>query len=324
MKDQKIIIAGGSGFIGTELANWFGEKNEVIILSRQSKQQNNSYKETADLKHGTIRTVYWDGKTIGAWAQELDGADLLINLAGKSVNCRYNAANKKAIFDSRSFSTTILGEAVRSCAHPPRLWINAASATIYRHAEDRPQDEATGEFHNDFSVQVCKLWEKTFFDQQTPHTRKIALRIAITLGAGGVMIPYLNLVKFGLGGRQGNGKQMFSWVHIADVCKTIEWCHEHQEMEGVYNCSSPEPVTNKEFMQQLRRAAHHRIGLPAPAWMLKMGAAVIGTEPELILKSRWVLPTRLLGTNFQFQYPSLKSAFATVIQQLPRKQYHLF
>jgi uncharacterized protein (TIGR01777 family) len=207
---------------------------------------------------------------------------------------------------------------------PPSLWINAASATIYRHAMDRPQDEETGEVHNDFSVQVCKLWEKTFFEERTPFTRKIAFRMAITLGAGGVMVPYFNLLKFGLGGKQGSGRQMYSWVHITDVCRAIDFMVEHPDLEGVYNLSSPNPITNETFMKTLRKAAGHKYGLPAYEWMLAIGTRLIGTEDELILKSRWVVPTKLLQEGFTFKYVTIDKAFADIISKVPRKSYHLF
>ncbi|WP_343701150.1 TIGR01777 family oxidoreductase [Chitinophaga sp.] len=313
MKNKKIVIAGGSGFIGAGLIEYFGPENSIVVLSRAKARRS-----------GTVSYVQWDGKSPGPWVQELEGADLLVNLAGKSVNCRYNEANKAAIFDSRRQSTAILGEAVKSLQKPPALWINAASATIYRHAEDRPMDEFTGEFHDDFSVQVCRLWEKTFNDLTLPHTRKAVLRIAITLGKQGVMEPYLNLVKFGLGGYQGNGRQMYSWVHITDVARMMEWLFEHPECSGTYNCAAPGPVTNREFMATLRKAAGHLFGLPAPAWMLKIGAALIGTETELLLKSRWVLPTRITQAGFSFRYPQLEGAMAQIIGSLPRRRYHLF
>jgi uncharacterized protein (TIGR01777 family) len=322
MKNQKIIIAGGTGFIGQELAKWFAAENEIVILTRNVHEANNGYKlQAGAVVTSNIRYVVWDGKTLGNWANELEGAHLVINLAGKSVNCRYTAKNKRQIFDSRTEPTAILGEAIRKLVVPPKLWINAASATIYRHAEDRPQDELTGEIQNDFSVQVCKLWEKTFFDQRTPFTRKIALRMAVTLGVGGVMVPYLNLVKFGLGGQQGNGRQMFSWVHIHDICRTIEWCESHPDMEGVYNCCAPNPVTNQVFMKTLRQLTGHKIGLPAYTWMLKIGAFIIGTETELLLKSRWVLATKLEATGFEFRFQHIEQAFAQIIGSIPANRY---
>jgi uncharacterized protein len=327
MENKKIIIAGGSGFIGEGMTKYFGKENRIIILTRQidNIQNNRNYYNILhkeDLLH--VQFVKWDGKTPGEWIKELEESDLLINLAGKTVNCRYNERNKKEIFDSRINATEVLGKAIQQCAKPPALWINASSATIYRHAEDGPQDEYTGEFHDGFSVQVCKLWERTFYKQSTLHTRKVALRMAITLGAGGVLIPYFNLLKFGLGGKQGSGKQMYSWVHIEDTCRMIEWIFEHNNMEGTYNCCSPGPLMNKKFMQALRKATGHKIGLPAAEWMLKIGAIIIGTETELILKSRWVLPTRIVESGFEFKYPLLQDAFKDIISKIPRKQYHLF
>lgn len=327
MKNKKIIIAGGTGFIGQELTNYFGTENEIVILTRQLQhQKTNAFGEnsvkTAALKN--TRFVKWDAATVGDWAAELNGAAMLINLAGKTVNCRYSERNKKEIFDSRTATTHALGAAVQQCAQPPELWINAASATIYPHATDTPRDERFTGFANDFSVQVCRLWEETFYAQQTPQTRKVALRMAITLGAGGVMTPYFNLLKFGLGGRQGSGKQWYSWVHVTDTCRMMEWLFEHPEMNGTYNCVSPNAVTNSEFMKTLRKVTGHKIGLPAFEWMLAIGAPLIGTEAELVLKSRWVLPAKILQSGFQFQYAVLEDAFKEIISKTPRRKYHLF
>lgn len=313
MKNKKIVIAAGTGFIGTGMIEYFGSDNDIVILTRHPVAG-----------HGRVKYVEWDGKTLNAWSKELENTDLLVNLAGKSVNCRYTEENKQEIFDSRTNATAVLGAAIRTLQHPPALWINAASATIYRHAEDRPMDEYTGEMENDFSVQVCKRWEATFNQEETPGTRKAILRIAVTLGhQGGVMEPYLNLVKFGLGGHQGSGRQQFSWVHITDVCRMMEWLHEHPELDGVFNCSAPHPVSNRQFMKTLRKAAGHFLGLPASTWMLRIGARLIGTETELLLKSRWVLPTRALQAGFVFQYPELQSAMENIIGRLPRRRYHL-
>lgn len=327
MKNNKIILAGGSGFIGNALANYFGTDNEIVILSRNSKSNvNNAFREF-ELKEATkknLRFVYWDGLHAGPWYKEIDDANLVINLAGKSVNCRYNERNKKEIFDSRVNATKAVGEAIRNAVVPPQLWINAASATIYKHATKHAWDEYNGEYENDFSVQVCKLWEKTFFGQRAAFTRKVALRMAVTLGTGGVMIPYLNLCKFGLGGKQGNGRQMFSWVHAEDICRVVEFMWQHKELEGVFNVSSPNPVNNETFMRLLRKSAGHTCGLPAYAWMLKIGAMLIGTETELLLKSRWVLPTKLLENGFTFQYSMIEEAFKNIVEQLPGKAYHLF
>jgi uncharacterized protein len=327
MNNKKIIIAGGSGFMGEEMIKYFGKENQIIILTRNKKNSANNRNEFSALTNQDLQTttyVHWDGVTVGDWAKELEGADILINLSGKSVNCRYTEENKQQIFSSRTLPTKALGIAISQLTTPPKLWINASSATIYRHATDKPQDEYTGEIENDFSVHVCKQWEQTFYEQRTPFTRKIALRMAITLGPGGVMIPYFNLLKFALGGHQGSGKQMYSWVHIADTCRMIEWLYEQKDLEGTFNCSSPNPVSNKTFMSTLRKVTGHAIGLPAFTWMIKIGTAIIGTEAELVLKSRWVVPTKIMETGFQFQYPLLEDALKDVISKVPRKQYHLF
>ena len=326
MKNKKIILAGGTGFMGQEMTKYFGKENEIVILTRQvnEKTNRNDYDSLSANDLNNVSYLKWDGKTTGEWVKEMNEADLVINLAGKSVNCRYNEKNKNEIFDSRTDAVKAIGEAINKCDRPPSLWINASSATIYRHAMDRSQDEYTGEFHDDFSVQVCKRWEKTFYDQQTPQTRKVALRMAITLGPGGILIPYFNLLKFGLGGKQASGKQMYSWVHIEDTCRMIEWIYDHKEMSGTYNSSSPNPVTNEEFMRIFRKVTGHVIGLPAYKWVLQIGAPLIGTELELVLKSRWVLPTRILETGFQFKHPLLEEALFDIISKVPRKQYHLF
>ena len=326
MKHKKIVIAGGTGFIGEEMIRYFGKDNQLYIFTRQvpdALNNRNRYRSLSkeDLQH--VQYIKWDGETTGDWVRYVDGADLVINLAGKSVNCRYTAKNKQEIFDSRTNSVNAIGKAIRLCKKTPELWINASSATIYRHAMDRRQDEYTGETAADFSVQVCKKWESVLYEQDTPYTRKVALRMAITLGAGGVLIPYFNLLKFGLGGRQGSGQQMYSWVHIEDTCRMVEWIFEHKNLSGTFNCSSPNPVTNEDFMHTLRKVTGHKFGLPAYEWMLKFGAPLIGTETELVLKSRWVVPTKIIETGFSFKYPLLEKALADIIKNIPRQQYHL-
>jgi uncharacterized protein (TIGR01777 family) len=212
-------------------------------------------------------------------------------------------------------ATTILGAAIKQTSKPPSLWINGGSATIYRHATDKPQDEYTGEMHNDFSVQVCKAWEQSFNVIELPDTRKVILRMAIVFGKGGVLVPYSRLVKFGLGGKQGNGKQMFSWIHIADLISIVEWLYKNNNANGTYNASAPNPVSNNEMMHEIRKCLGILFGLPAPAWLLKIGAQLIGTETELLLKSRWVVPARLLKEGYTFKYPSLPTALKDILQK---------
>lgn len=299
MKD-KIILAGGNGFIGKYFAQYFSDKGfQIVVLSRNPK------KSTA-----AIQQIYWDGKNPGAWENSIEGAFAIINLAGKSVNCRYNDRNKKAILDSRIHSTAALGKAISRCENPPKIWLNSASATIYAHTlEAAANDEKNGIIGAGFSINVCQQWEKTFFSCTTPKTRKIALRSAITLGKdGGALVPMRWLTRLALGGRQGDGKQFVSWIHIEDLARITEWCFQHDQIEGILNCSAPYPLSNDLFMRTLRKVTGHVIGLPAPAWMLTIGAFLIGTEPELILKSRKVIPGRLLEHGFEFKFPKLERA----------------
>ena len=294
---KKIILAGGTGFVGQYLEKKFRETGyEVFIISRQPNHIN--WNQPQEI------------------IQALEGADMLINLAGKSVNCRYTEVNKEEIMQSRVRTTRQLGEAVLACKNPPSLWINSSTATIYRHAEDHAQTESSGEIGTGFSVSVATAWEKTFFDFQLPQTRQTALRIAIVLGKdGGVIGPYTNLVKWGLGGKQGSGKQMFSWLHIEDLYRIILFIRENPMYHGVFNCASPNPVKNTALMHTFRKLMKAPIGLPAPKWMLKMGAAVIGTETELILKSRWVVPEKLLGLGYNFTYPTLEKALEEILNK---------
>ncbi len=327
LKNKKIILAGGSGFIGQALCNFFGKDNLIVIIGRQIPcTSNNLFGKNKLLPEVLVNTrfVQWDGKSTGEWVNEIDGADMVINLAGKSVNCRYNKKNKKEIFDSRTNATKVIADAIKQATNPPVLWINAASATIYPNATIEPRDESFTEFKDDFSVQVCQLWEKTFYEQRTSFTRKVALRMAITLGKGGVMTPYFNLLKFGLGGKQGSGKQMYSWVHVQDVCRMMEYLFEHTQLQGTFNCSSPNAVSNETFMATLRNITHTKFGLPAYKWMLKIGAIIIGTEPELVLKSRWVIPAKITAAGFNFKYPLLQDAMKEIVAQTDRLEYKIW
>ncbi|MCW3792759.1 TIGR01777 family oxidoreductase [Paenibacillus sp. LS1] len=293
---KKIVLAGGTGFVGQDFAQRFKKLGyEVLIISRQPGH------------------IVWEDRAgiIGA----LEEAEMLINLAGKSVNCRYTDENRKVILESRTRTTRILGEAVLACNHPPELWINSSTATIYRHAEDRPMTEKEGEIGSGFSVDVAKAWERAFFEFSLPSTRQIALRIAIVLGEGGVMVPMTNLVRFGLGGSQGAGTQQFSWIHIEDLFRMVIYLQEHPHLNGVFNASSPHPVTNRELMASLREQMGVRIGLPSPRWMLEVGARFIQTETELVLKSRWVIPERLEREGFTFTYGTLDTALAEILNK---------
>ncbi len=292
---KKIVIAGGTGFVGKHLTKQFGNLGyQVIIISRQKEN------------------IQWNDTT--GILNALENSEMLINLAGKSVDCRYNEKNKTEILKSRTETTEALGEAILKCNKPPELWINSSTATIYRHAEDRPMTESKGEIGKGFSVDVATNWEKSFFSFQLPQTRQVALRMAIVLGKdGGVIKPFINLVRFGLGGKQGNGKQMFSWVHIEDLFNIILFFQSHKELKGVFNCSAPNPIDNKTLMKTFRKTMKTKIGLPSPAWLLKIGAVIIKTEPELILKSRWVIPEKLLESGYTFKYPTLDIALKNIL-----------
>ncbi|MES2455241.1 MAG: TIGR01777 family oxidoreductase [Bacteroidota bacterium] len=304
MKYRKIVLAGGNGYLGQVLAKYYKDLAvEVIILSRK-----------AAVAEGNTRTVVWDGKTEGDWTKALWGADLLVNLCGKNVNCRYNEKNKAEIIASRTVPARLLNRVVVQMQNPPKLWINAASATIYRHAEDHAQDEQNGEMGYGFSIDVCRQWEAAFFETETPKTRKIALRIGIVLGRHESVFPrLLNLVKCGLGGPQGDGEQYISWIHEQDVARSTAWLLENTALEGVFNCTAPIAIKNGLFMKTLRKAYGIPFGLPSPQWLLEIGMLIIGSETELVLKSRWVAPKRLLDSGFKFQFAEARHAIHDIL-----------
>jgi len=293
--NKKVVIAGGTGFIGQFFEREYNKLGyDVMIISRRPQH------------------VSWENEE--GIADALNHAELLINLAGKSVNCRYNERNKQEIMNSRLMTTNQLGEAMKRCTAPPKLWINSSTATIYRHAEDRPMTEDDGEVGSGFSVDVAAAWEDAFFSFNLPNTRQVALRIAIVLGKnGGVMVPYQSLVKFGLGGNQGSGHQKFSWIHVEDLFRIVLFLQERKDLEGVFNCSAPNPVTNQELMQNLRSMMNVPFGLPAPKWMLEFGSILIRTETELVLKSRWVIPERLQKEGFNFTYDTLNKTLHDIL-----------
>lgn len=305
---KKIVLAGGTGFLGKRLSEHFANLNyEVVVLSRSE------HKPVANISY-----VKWDGKNLADWKYELEGAKALINLCGKSVDCRYTKSNKKLIYDTRLQSTQVLGNALKSCKNPPEVWVNSSSATIYRHAEDRDMNEETGEIGTGFSVDVCKKWESTFFSAITPNTRKVALRIAIVLGKkGGALQPLKSLAKIGFGGRQGSGDQYFSWIHEEDFINMVNFVLDNEELSGVYNVSAPRPVKNTQFMSVLRKSIKMPFGMPMPKWMLEMGAIIIGTETELILKSRRVVPKKLIEEGYKFQFAKLDNALSNLLHKEP-------
>ena len=292
---SKIVIAGGNGFIGKYLQKRYEQQGYDIFIISRDKQY-----------------ISWDDED--AIVEALENSEMLINMAGKSVDCRYHQKNKDAILKSRTGTTSKLGNALLKCTSPPKLWLNSSTATIYRHAEDRPMTEAEGDIGSGFSVNVATSWEKSFFDFKLSNTRQVALRMAIVIGPdGGAFQPIKMLAKFGLGGHQGNGRQMFSWIHIEDIYNIIEFVKINEAITGVINCSSPNPVTNKVFMKTVREKLGMPFGLPSPAWLLEIGAFFIRTETELILKSRWVIPEKLVQAGFAFQYPLLDEAIENIL-----------
>jgi uncharacterized protein (TIGR01777 family) len=310
----RIVLAGGSGQMGTLLARHFHERGHHVTVIARSVQP------------APWRVMQWDGATVGDWGRELEGADLLINLAGRSVNCRYTPENRRTIKESRVQSTLLLGRAIAQLADPPRLWMNASTATIYRHALDRAMDENTGEIGGNerdcpsswrFSIDVATSWEEAFFAAATPRTRKIALRSAMVMSPdrGGIFAELLRLVRLGLGGTAGSGKQFVSWIHGADFIRSIEFLMAHEEFDGPVNLAAPNPLPNREFMLALRRAWGTRVGLPAPRPVLEVGAVFLGTETELILKSRRVVPGRLLRAGFEFQFPEWPGAARDLVRR---------
>jgi len=301
----RIVIAGGSGFLGSVLAEHFATHGyEVVILTRKPKTRTDSG-----------RKVLWDGETLGEWAKELEGARALINLAGLSVNCRYHARNRKRLRDSRLNSTRVLGEAIARCINPPPAWLNSSTATIYKHTFGPAWDESGEiggcvEAKDIFSVEIATEWERVFNEAKTPRTRKIALRSAMVLGhaRNSVLPNMLRLVRLGLGGSMAGGRQFVSWIHHEDFCRAIEWLIEHEHFTGIVNLAAPNSLTNADFMRTLREICDVPFGLPAALWMLEIGAFFMRTETELIIKSRRVVPGKLLASQFTFRFEQLRHA----------------
>ncbi|WP_019145703.1 TIGR01777 family oxidoreductase [Aeromicrobium massiliense] len=297
---RTVVIAGASGFLGRHLRTGY-EQAGVRVLT---------------VGRGGTADADWSDET--RLPTVLDGADLLVNLAGRSVSCRYTKRTADEIFSSRVQTTAALGRALAACDAPPELWVNASTGTIYRDARDRPMDELTGEIGTGFSVSVAQAWERTFFDSPAP-VRKVALRMSIILGAGGGAVnPLINLARVGLGGRMGDGGQVFSWAHADDVAGAIEHVAAHPEISGPVNVATDDHVTNAELMARVRAAVGRRVGVPTPAWLLELGARVIRTEPELVLKSRWVDPRVLRESGYTFRFPALAGALEDVVDHSPR------
>ena len=320
---KKIILAGGSGFLGGALAKHFRALCwEVVVLTRSPKSRVDG-----------VREVAWDARTLGDWTRELDGAELVVNLTGRSVDCRYTAKNRHDIIASRVESTRAVGEAVARCANPPRAWFNASSATLYLHTFDTPMDEngpqgATPAAKDEFSIEVIRAWEAAFnaeYGQSllppspcsgatsasaATKTRKVGLRTTMVLGhARNSVFPVLRrLTRLGLGGRMGSGRQYVSWMHEQDFCRAVEWLIAHEEISGPVNLCAPNPLPNAEMMRLFREVCGVPFGLPATEWMLEIGAIFLRTETELSLKSRRVVPGKLLASGFQFQFPGMRAA----------------
>jgi hypothetical protein len=310
---MKLVLPGGSGQVGTLLARHFhAAGHEVVVLSRSPIP-------------AAWRVVPWDARTVGDWARELNGSDAVVNLAGRSVNCRYTPANRRAILDSRVESTRAVGEAVRRADRPPPLWLQAGTATIYSHRFDAANDEATGLIDAGadapdawrFSLDVARAWEQELDASDTPGTRKVVLRSAMTMSPdrGGVFDVLLGLVRRGLGGAAGGGRQWVSWVHDADFIAAVEFLLARADLCGPVNVCSPEPVPNADFMRTLRRTWGMPVGLPASRWMLEVGARLLGTETELVLKSRRVVPGRLSVAGFGFRFPAWPAAAADLCRR---------
>lgn len=315
---MKFVIPGGTGHVGSVLLRALAVPgNDVCALSRRPSPD----------RPGPVRFVKWDGCKLGEWADEIEGADVVINLAGRSVDCRYTKRNRDLILNSRVNSTRVIGKAIASAKNPPPVWLQASTATIYSHRFDAANDEADGilggaepnaPFTWRFSIEVAKAWEAELAAAKTPHTRKIAMRSAMTMSPdqGSVFDVLSRLVRFGLGGRVGSGRQFVSWIHEADFVRSLEWLIRDESLKGPVNLAAPNPLLHSEFMAAFRKAWRVPFGLPAPAWLLEIGTAILRTESELVLKSRRVVPSRLLDAGFEFSYRHWEEAAVDLAARL--------
>ena len=298
---KTIIIAGGSGFLGQVLETYLFKKGYLVkVLTRNPKREND---------------ILWNAKDLGNWTKHLENVEILINLTGKSVDCRYTESNKKEIYNSRIDSTNLLGLAINLCENPPKAWMNSSTATIYKHSLNKQMTEKNGDIGNDFSMNIAKSWEKAFYEITTPKTRKIALRSSIVMGKkGGALIPLKQLTRLGLGGKQASGLQKVSWIHELDFARAIEFLMGREDLEGNFNLSVRKPTDNETLMSTLRKTMNIPIGISHPTWLLKLGARLIGTETELVLKSRNVIPERLLNNGFDFMYEDIDLALCDLLK----------
>lgn len=300
--------------MGTALARWLlARGHDVVVLSRRPVL-------------GDARSILWDGETLGDWRATFEDADAVINLAGRTVNCRYNAANLKEMMDSRVRSTLVVGEAIATCERPPKVWLQASTATIYAHRFDAANDEATGILGGEepdspptwrASIEIAKAWEAAALERQTDGTRLVLLRSALTLSPdrGSVFDVLCSLASRGLGGQLGSGRQFVSWVHEDDFCRAVEFLIHEPSLAGPVNISAPNPLPQTEFARHLRKALGVPIGLPASEWMVEIGTRLKRTESELVLKSRRVVPGRLLAHWFEFDFPDWDRAAADLVRR---------
>ncbi|HEX7314060.1 MAG TPA: TIGR01777 family oxidoreductase [Pyrinomonadaceae bacterium] len=301
----RVVLAGGSGFLGRALAEAFARAGyEPVVLTRKVKKT-----------RSRVRQVEWDGRALGAWARELEGAAAVVNLAGRSVDCRHTAEHRREILESRVRSVEVLGRAIAACALPPKVLIQAASLAVYGDAGRRVccEDAPAGQ---GFPVEVCLQWERVFNSLELPATRKVLLRIGFVLGRDGGALPTLaRLARLYLGGTVGEGHQYISWLHLRDFCRLVLWSVENTNAQGVYNAIGPCPVTNAEFMCELRCALKRPWSPRVPAWLVRLGAFVLRTEPALALEGRRCIPERLVEEHFKFLYTNLESALADLLTQ---------
>lgn len=319
---MKVVIGGGTGQVGSILSRAFLAKGwDVVVLSRFGKSD--------------AHVVNWDGRSVGDWVQEIDGCDAVINLAGRSVNCRYTDKNMKAMMDSRVDSAKIMGKAISMAKKPPRVWLQMSTATIYAHRFDAPNDEKSGLIGGtekgvpdywSFSIEIAKAWEKAQAEASTPATRKVAMRTAMVMSPDkdGIFDMLLRLTRFGLGGTIGGGRQFVSWIHELDFVRCVEYLLERDNFSGPVNLCAPQPLPQSEFMGVLRKVWGTPIGLPATKLMAEIGAFFLRTDTELLFKSRRVMPGRLLAEGFEFRYPDWPSAASELVRRRKKPPAPIF